>query len=434
MVKQTIEGLSILPSPPQIEGRLKEPVIRLADGLVLDDNILELATLLEAPPGGGKSVLLSQIIKQVLPHVASRKANAFLLDVKGELWKQFGSFPGAIRISPSEADDPKSCWNIFRELEVGKNAEVVARDISRLLLRDQRSEMQPFFAESADDIFVSTELCMDNMRRSTGEFYGNWHLTDFLRRVSIRKDAELNWYDLAKQKPLFFGHIPNYLGDELGQGYGIISELLVLLNSAFWGSFNTPNGTFSCIETVKSGGHLVFLCMDYANESEGARKIFQTMLHLLLKHATDPENRCLNYFFLDEGSVIGQVGTADAPSLGRACGVRLFMAIQNLDLLSLRMKEQERSALLSLFGNLILLNAQDQLSRKLLSDRYGEALCSYTFSGAMQKVETHVKSRPVVADSDFSLLKRKGDAICSFPRLSNQPFYFHGFREELQTL
>lgn len=144
MVKQTIEGLSILPSPPQIEGRLKEPVIRLADGLVLDDNILELATLLEAPPGGGKSVLLSQIIKQVLPHVASRKANAFLLDVKGELWKQFGSFPGAIRISPSEADDPKSCWNIFRELEVGKNAEVVARDISRLLLRDQRSEMQPF--------------------------------------------------------------------------------------------------------------------------------------------------------------------------------------------------------------------------------------------------------------------------------------------------
>ena len=96
MVKQTIEGLSILPSPPQIEGRLKEPVIRLADGLVLDDNILELATLLEAPPGGGKSVLLSQIIKQVLPHVASRKANAFLLDVKGELWKQFGSFPGAI--------------------------------------------------------------------------------------------------------------------------------------------------------------------------------------------------------------------------------------------------------------------------------------------------------------------------------------------------
>lgn len=143
---------------------------------------------------------------------------------------------------------------------------------------------------------------MDNMRRSTGEFYGNWHLTDFLRRVSIRKDAELNWYDLAKQKPLFFGHIPNYLGDELGQGYGIISELLVLLNSAFWGSFNTPNGTFSCIETVKSGGHLVFLCMDYANESEGARKIFQTMLHLLLKHATDPENRCLNYFFLTKAA------------------------------------------------------------------------------------------------------------------------------------
>lgn len=95
-----------------------------------------------------------------------------------------------------------------------------------------------------------------------------------------------------------------------------------------------------------------------------------------------------------------------------------------------QMKEQERNALLSLFGNLIILNAQDQISRKLLSDRFGEVLCSYTFNGAMQKVENHVRSRPVVSDSDFALLKQKGDALCSFPRLSNQPFYFHGYKKE----
>lgn len=434
VIKQTLEGLEILSKPPRAQRTLRAPVVHLPDGLELDDQAMELATLLIAPPGGGKTVLLGRIIEQILPYVTSKQANCFLLDVKGELWKRFGSFPGALKISPSSCSDPAACWNIFRELEAGGDPEIVARDITKGLLKSQRSDLQPFFENAANDYLVSSLKCMDAKRRETGDYYGNWHLSDFLKRVSVRRDAPLNWYDLAEQQPHFFGHIPNYLGDELGQGYGIVSELLVLLHSVFYGSMNTSDGQFSCIETVRSGGHLAFLCMDYANESEGSRKAFQTMLHLLLKHSTDADNHCLNYFFLDEGSVIGQVGTADALSLGRACGLRLFMGLQNADLLSLRMTEQERSALLSLFGNLILMNPQDQISRKLFTDRFGEALCSWAFTGPMQKPMNHVGYRPVVADSDFALLQKKGDALCSFPRISNCPFYFHSYDPSIEGL
>ena len=433
VIKQTLEGLEILSEPPRAQRKLRNPIIHLPDGLELDDRAMELATLLISPPGGGKTVLLCRIIEQILPYVASKQANCFLLDVKGELWKRFGSFPRALKISPSLCSDPAACWNIFRELDAGNTAEIVARDITKGLLKNQRSDLQPFFENAANDFLASTLQCMDAKRHETGSFYGNWHLSDFLKRVSVRRDAQLNWYDLAEQQPQFFGHIPNYLGDELGQGYGIVSELLVLLYSVFYGSLNTPDGQFSCIETVRSGGHLVFLCMDYANESEGSRRAFQTMLHLLLKHSTDAENGCLNYFFLDEGSVIGQVGTADALSLGRACGLRLFMGLQNADLLSLRMTEQERSALLSLFGNLILMNPQDKISRKLFADRFGEALCNWTFTGQMQKPINHVGYRSVVADSDFALLKNKGDALCSFPRISNYPFYFHSYDPSIDS-
>lgn len=432
VIKQTLEGLEILSRPPRAQRGLRRPIIHLPDGMELDDQAMELATLLIAPPGGGKTVLLGKIIEQILPHVASKQANCFLLDVKGELWKRFGSFPSALKISPSSCSDPAACWNIFQELDAGSAPEIVARDITKGLLKSQHSDLQPFFENAANDFLVSTLQCMDAKRHETGDFYGNWHLSDFLKRVSVRRDAPLNWYDLAEQQPQFFGHIPNYLGDELGQGYGIVSELLVLLHSVFYGSMNTPDGQFSCIETVRSGGHLVFLCMDYANESEGSRKAFQTMLHLLLKHSTDADNNCLNYFFLDEGSVIGQVGTADALSLGRACGLRLFMGLQNADLLSLRMTEQERNALLSLFGNLILMNPQDQISRKLFADRFGEALCSWAFTGPMQKPMNHVGYRPVVADSDFALLQKKGDALCSFPRISNHPFHFHGYDPSIE--
>lgn len=432
VIKQTLEGLEILSKPPRAQRIPHQPVIHLPDGLELDDQALELATLLIAPPGGGKTVLLGRIIEQILPQVTAMRANCFLLDVKGELWKRFGTFPGALRISPSSHSAPAACWNIFRELGAGNDPEIVARDIAKGLLKSQRSDLQPFFENAANDFLVSTLSCMDAKRRETGDYYGNWHLSDFLKRVSVRRDAPLNWYDLAEQQPQFFSHIPNYLGDELGQGYGIVSELLVLLHSVFYGSMNTPDGQFSCIETVRSGGHLVFLCMDYANESEGSRKAFQTMLHLLLKHSTDADNRCLNYFFLDEGSVIGQVGTADALSLGRACGLRLFMGLQNADLLSLRMTEQERNALLSLFGNLILMNPQDQISRKLFADRFGKSLCSWAFTGPMQKPMNHVGYRPVVADNDFALLQKKGNALCSFPRISNQPFYFHSYDSSIE--
>lgn len=431
VIKQTLEGLSILPNPPKSEGNLRAPVIRLNDRLVLDDRAMELATLLVGPPGCGKTELLCRAIEQILPQVATGEANLFVLDVKGEFEKRFGLFPGALRISASDASNPAACWNIFRELAVAKNPEVIARDIAKDLTKDQRSNLQPFFENAANDILFSAIQCMDSTRRQNGDFYGNWHLTDFLKQASPRRDAKLNWYDLAEQNPIFFGHIPDYLGDELGQGFGIISELRVLFHNAFWGSFNTPNGQFSCIETVRTGGHLVFVSVDHANESEGSRKVIQTMLHLLQKHSTDPDNKCRNYHILDEGSAVGLDGTADALSLGRASGLRLMMSVQNLDLLSLRMKEGERDALLSLFGNLMIMNAQDRLSRKLLADRYGDALTSWAFSGPMQKPMSHVGYRPVVADSDFAQLARKGDALCSFPRLSNEPFYFNGYRKEL---
>ena len=431
VIRQRLEGLDILSQPPKSEGNLRKPIIRLDDGLVLDSRTMEMGTLLVGPPGCGKTHLLFQVVEGILPQVAAGDANLFLLDVKGEFRKRFGSFPGALQISASDTSNPAACWNLFREVEAAKNAEVVARDIAKDLTKTQRSELQPFWENAANDILFSTIQCMDAKRRQTGDFYGNWHLTDFLKHVSPRRDAELNWYDLAAKEPRFFGHIPDYLGDELGQGFGIISELRVLFHNAFWGSFNTPNGHFSCIETVRTGGHLVIISIDHANESEGSRTVIQTMLHLLQKHSTDPDNKCRNYHILDEGSAVGLSGTADALSLGRAAGMVLWLSVQNLDLLAMRMKKEEQEALLSLFGNLMIMNAQDHLSRKLLAERYGEALTSWAFTGPMQKSMSHVGYRPVVADSDFAQLVRKGDALCSFPRLSNQPFYYNGYRKEL---
>lgn len=173
---------------------------------------------------------------------------------------------------------------------------------------------------------------------------------------------------------------------------------------------------------------------DYANASEACIKIFKTILNLLLKHSVDQQNGHRTWFILDEFSLLPKTSIADAMSLGRSAGFRLIAALQSAQLMSRHYKEEEAKTLLSLFPNIICLKVQDSLSRSILSDRYGECLCSYSFTAPMQKIVQHAEYRPVVADYDFSQIYQKGNAICSIPNLSTAPFYYHGYRKELEKL
>ncbi len=259
----------------------------------------------------------------------------------------------------------------------------------------------------------------------------NWHLADFLNKTAVNS-GELTWKGLAKSFPRRFAHINDYLGDNLGQGYGIVSELRTLVHACFWGSFCSDNGEFSAIESLKTGGKRIFLYYDYANASEASIKIFRTILNLLMKHSVDQQNRRRTWFFLDEASLLPQTCIADAMSLGRSQGFRLFMCLQSAQLMTRHYKEEEAKTLLSLFPNVICMKLQDAFSRSILADRYGKCLCSYNFMASMQKVIQHVEHRPVVADFDFSQIIKKGDAICSIPNLSTAPFFYHGYRKELE--
>ena len=115
-------------------------------------------------------------------------------------------------------------------------------------------------------------------------------------------------------------------------------------------------------------------------------------------------------------------------SLGREAGLRLICTLQSAQLLTRHYKENEAKALLSLFPNIICLKVQDALSRAVLADRYGECLTSYTFNGPMQKVIPHTEHRPVVADYDFTMIQRKGDAVMSISNLCDSPFLYHGYK------
>ena len=58
----------------------------------------------------------------------------------------------------------------------------------------------------------------------------------------------------------------------------------------------------------------------------------------------------------------------------------------------------------------------------------------YNFTDSTHKPIPHVEYRKVVADFDFQQIYQKGDALMSIPNLSNSPFFYHGYRKELDNI
>lgn len=430
MIKTTLEGLTLLPSPPKAEGPFIEPVVRLEDGLVLDSRVFEVPTLVVGNQASGKTVLTFKIAVSIFEYAARVGDNVVIFCPKKDYLRY--ARPGDIIISP-DSKDPASCWNIFLDMKASGDPERTAREIIANLTKDQKSSQQPFFVNATNDFLFNSLMDMYEDGEKRGITYTNWHFKDFLEKTSIKPVGDnMTWNDLAKIRPERFAHLDDYLGDKLGQGYGIVSEIRTLLHECFWGSFASPEGRFSAIETLRKGSKRIFLCYDFSTCSESTIKNYSTIVDLLFKNAVSEENKRRTWFFLDEGSLLPKTCLCDAMSLGREAGIRVIICLQSAQLLTRHYSKQEASNLLSIMPNVICLKVNDAFTRNAIADRYGKSLVSYSFTDAMGKTVHHAEWRPVIADSDFAKIIRKGDAICSIPNLCTSPFIYHGYKEGMK--
>ncbi len=432
MAKRIIEGIELSSKIPVSTNSHRAPVVTLPNGLILDDHVLESPTLILGSVGSGKTVLLNEIMEGICEYAAKVKDNVVIFCAKKNLLKFARPSDLVIAI---DSNDPRCCWNIFREMEASKNPDLTVRDIAKILFKDQRSETQPFFVNAAQDIFIQTLRFMYRYSKKIQDSYDNFELIRFLEDTKMWREKEedpLSWHDFAKIYPEYYGHLRDYLGNDADQGFGVMSEIRTLISEAFFGSFCKKDGCFSAIEALKTGDSRILLYYDQANASEASLKIFQCILDLLFKHSVDDENGRKTWFFIDEASLLPRSNALiDAMSYGRESGFRLFMCLQSAQLMTRRYTESEAKSILSLFPNLISLRVQDDMSRKLFADRYGKSLYEYNYSSVGLKSATTQRERYVVDDTDFFALSKKGMALCSLPALSSLPFIYDGYRKEI---
>lgn len=435
-MKKLISGnkmLDCVPAECNVTGR--GPIVQLKNHLVLDDgNCFESPTLVLGNVGTGKTSFLLEVADEVFSFAEKSHDNVVCFCAKPEMLRY--ARPGDIVISTTSTD-PKSCWNIFEELNAAKDPELTLREISMELFSDaEEKTMQPFFPQAARDIFFKTCKYMFDYSRFVDEnaHYSNSDLVEFLERPIYGTDELYGWIELEKLEPKYFGMLRDYLGEASEQGFACIAELRTLISRVFYGSFASDSGTFSAIKALKGGGARIFLYLNYGDSANGTLQIFKILLDLLLKASMQSDMTHKTWFMLDEGSQLKSQVLVDALSLGRdptgngKAGIRVLMALQSAKLMTRHYTQQEAEVLLSLFPNVISFRVSDSFSRAIIADRYGKALYNYTYANNTTDGD-HCIMEDVISDYEFSKVIEKGQAIMSIPGVSEHPFFYNGYQK-----
>ena len=442
-MKTLIEGSELLLDVPPCSSTGKSPVVRLPHGLVLDDaNCFFAPTLLVGSVGSGKSTIMRSCMDGVFSASRENRDNIVVFCAKPEMLAYAEEGDPILSISTT---DPASCWGIFEEMAQSDDPELTLREIADDLFAEAREKTnQIFFPNAARDLFEGTCRYMFRYGRENGIHFSNGDLIEFLQTTPVRSTSSNGttpdcpgWIELASQFPAYFGAARDYIGKNgSDQGLGVLSELRTLIASSLYGSFAARESRFSAIGSLREGGRHIFLYYDYAKSGNSSLIILKIILDLLLKQAMSADSTHKTWFFMDEFSSLPKSRSlTNALSLGRdpggngRGGVRIMAAIQSAQLMTHHYSENEAKCLLSLFPNLVILNAMDAMTRSLLADRYGNAHYLYQTASVGGKPIVFNTMEPVVSDYHFSMIQQPGQAICSLPRISSTPFFYDGYQK-----
>ncbi len=398
------------------DGSGKETFLPFSD-LSLSKHIMLIGSI-----GTGKTTTINQYLSEVRKQIDSNDV-VIVFDTKGDYLKFYQDGDVIIGNDDSYMDEreiKKNYWNIFCEIEFGKQMLESIREISNALFTEacERTN-QPFFPNAAKDIFSA--VLWHFMKTRHPNKRTNKFLTEFLCSNGNLINDLLKMLDRYDE----FRAMKSYISDPTsGQTQGVIAELQQVVNQYFQGNFN-KHGTLSLRRlTERKGGRFIFIEYDMSIGSI-LSPIYSLMFDMAIKQALGRTRQEGNVFFVtDEFRLLPHlVHIDDAVNFGRSLGVKFLISIQNVNQIFENYGEHRARSIMSGFMTTIAFNVSDVHTRDYIKSCFGSNRKKDSFEHIISTKGISEETRDgfVVEDWDISRLDL-GESIIKMP--GHEPFFF----------
>ncbi|MDE5765308.1 MAG: type IV secretion system DNA-binding domain-containing protein [Ruminococcus sp.] len=319
-----------------------------------------------SPPGKGKTVFITEYIKQSF---ANSEAVSIIFDAKAELYKELYQ-PGDVIISSKTITGyPVEKWNIFSEIYADSNPSLFAQEITQMIFADSINKSHaPVFPQAASEIFYSVLYAMIKERRKPY----NEDLVNGLESISDKRLKEL-----AQKYPELSAL--NYLAARNETAFGIRMELVSNLEKLFpHGSLYREKGNFSVRNFIQNcKGKKLFVVFPF-DENESLSLITSVFLDLAMKEVISRPDLLKNentrfFIYLDEFACLPELSyLIRVNDFGRSKGARLISGIQSYSQLERAYGTAGAQNILSSFNSIVAFKPNDDITRSKLKERCGK--------------------------------------------------------------
>lgn len=397
-----------------------------ADAVQLDEEQLSRNSLFLGGSGTGKTNAILLLLDRLFSSMGPDDV-AVVFDAKRDFFNQFYTPErGDLVLSGSPTlRDVTAIWNLFPELTAGGlDEELLIQSVNentKALFAGRGSTQQPFFVNSARNIFSAWLLAMLRSAKANPDFWDRNCNNRTLRRYFDQADAKL-YSKLAAAYP-DLGGISKYLGDGRNlQALGVMGELASMVQDLFQGIF-ARQGDFSIRQFIRQkGGRVLYIEYDLA-VGEALAPIYSLLMDQAFKEALSQERTRGNvYLVVDELKLLPHLQHLDdTVNFGRSMGVKVIASLQSLSQLYDLYGEYKGRAIVTGFASLFAFRPNDAVTRDFVREHFGQNVVLEQLLGSRSPAPER-REGWAVEDWDLSALN-KGDAVVGLAEAP--PFLFH---------
>lgn len=384
------------------------------------------STLLLGCAGSGKTTVINQCIAQILNRGRNGDTVTVVFDTKQDYLNHHGFYnPSEDIVIGLEGYSRKNSWNVFEEVLADGIDKIMenALELSRILFSGMASSSQPFFVNAAEKIFSHSLVYLIREARKNPKKYkpllNNEGLVGFLKMESFEGLAHrLSEYpDLSSSSTYISKDAP-------GQAQSVMSELHLMLDRIFQGSFLDSNGKgFSIRKAVREKKNpVIFIEYDFA-KGKVLEPIYAALIDLVLKEALSANSNGIVNIVLDELALLPNLSNlTNCLNFGRGKQVSVIAGIQNTAQILGIYGKDIGSSILAGFGNVVMMQVDDFESAEWFSSNSGKCFETFCYYDRSYHPVYGQRERNVVETADIADLG-VGEAIV---RLKSQkvPFRF----------